>query len=46
MGDIDKDVQALRGALKAGGAAETDENKIIKLIANRNNIMRQQLRNY
>ena len=46
MGDIDKDVQALRGSLKAGGAAKTDENKIIKLIANRNNIMRQQLRNY
>ena len=46
MGDIDKDVQALRGSLKAGGAAQTDENKIIKLIANRNNIMRQQLRNY
>ena len=46
MGDIDKDVQDLRGSLKAGGAAKTDENKIIKLIANRNNIMRQQLRNY
>lgn len=46
MGDIDKDVEELKNALKAGGAAKTDENRIIKLIANRNNVMRQQLRNY
>ena len=46
MGDIDKDVEMLKSALKVGGATKTDENQIIKLIANRNNVMRQQLRNY
>ena len=46
MGDIDKDVETLKKSLKIGGAEKVDENAIIKLLANRNNIMRQQLRNY
>lgn len=46
MGDIDKDVVALNNSLKAGGAAKVDENAIIKLLANRSNVMRQQLMNY
>jgi annexin A7/11 len=46
MGDIDKDVEALKNSLTAGGATKVDENAIIKLLANRNNVMRQQLRNY
>ena len=46
MGDIDKDVEALKNSLTAGGAKKVDENAIIKLLANRNNVMRQQLRNY
>lgn len=43
MGDIDKDCEALKAALKGEGA---DENAIIKLIANRNNTQRQQLKAY
>ena len=43
MGDIDKDAQALRKALKGAG---TDEDTIIKIIANRNNTQRQQLKQY
>ena len=43
MGDIDKDVDALRNALKGAG---TDENTIIKIVANRNNTQRQQLKAY
>ena len=46
MGDIDKDVEALKNSLKSTGAAKVDENTIIKILANRNNVMRQQLRNY
>ena len=46
MGDIDKDVETLKKSLKIGGAEKVDENAIIKLLANRNNVMRQQLRNY
>ena len=46
MGDIDKDLEALKKSLKSGGAAKVDENTIIKIIANRNNVMRQQLRAY
>ena len=46
MGDIDKDVETLKKSLKIGGAEKVDENAIIKLLANRNNLMRQQLRNY
>ena len=46
MRDIDKDVETLKKSLKIGGAEKVDENAIIKLLANRNNIMRQQLRNY
>ena len=46
MGDIDKDVETLKKSLKIGGAEKVDENTIIKLLANRNNVMRQQLRNY
>ena len=46
MGDIDKDLEALKKSLKSGGAAKVDENTIIKIIANRNNVMRQQLREY
>ena len=46
MGDIDKDVETLKNSLKCGGAQKVDENSIIKLLANRNNTMRQQLRNY
>ena len=46
MGDIDKDVETLKKSLKSGGAAQVDEKAIIKLLANRNNVMRQQLRNY
>ena len=46
MGDIDKDVETLYKSLKIGGAQKVDENAIIKLLANRNNVMRQQLRNY
>ena len=46
MGDIDKDVETLFKSLKRGGAQKVDENAIIKLLANRNNVMRQQLRNY
>ena len=46
MGDIDKDVETLKKSLKTGGAEKVDENAIIKLLANRNNVMRQQLRNY
>jgi len=36
----------LKKSLKSGGAAQVDEKAIIKLLANRNNVMRQQLRNY
>ena len=43
MGDIDKDAEALRKALKGAG---TDEDTIIKIIANRNNTQRQQLKQY
>ena len=43
MGDIDKDAEALRKALKGAG---TDEDTIIKIIANRNNTQRQQLKAY
>ena len=46
MGDIDKDVETLKKSLKLGGAQKVDENAIIKLLANRNNMMRQQLKNY
>ncbi len=46
MGDIDKDVETLKKSLKSGGATQVDEKAIIKLLANRNNVMRQQLRNY
>ena len=46
MGDIDKDVEDLKKCLKIGGAEKVDENTIIKILANRSNIMRQQLRNY
>ena len=46
MGDIDKDVETLYKSLKIGGAQKVDENAIIKLLANRNNVMRQQLKNY
>lgn len=46
MGDIDKDVETLKKSLKIGGAEKVDENAIIKLLANRNNVMRQQLKNY
>ena len=46
MVDIDKDVETLKKSLKIGGAEKVDENAIIKLLANRNNLMRQQLRNY
>ena len=46
MGEIDKDFEALKKSLKSGGAAKVDENTIIKIIANRNNVMRQQLRAY
>lgn len=46
MGDIDKDVESLKNSLKSAGAAKVDENTIIKILANRNNMMRQQLRNY
>ena len=46
MGDIDRDVETLKKSLKIGGAEKVDENAIIKLLANRNNVMRQQLRNY
>ena len=46
MGDIDKDVETLKKSLKIGGAEKVDENAIIKLLANRSNVMRQQLRNY
>ena len=46
MGDIDKDVETLFKSLKRGGAQKVDENAIIKLLANRNNVMRQQLKNY
>ena len=46
MGDIDKDVETLKNSLKCGGAQKVDEDSIIKLLANRNNTMRQQLRNY
>ena len=46
IGDIDKDVEALKNSLKAEGATKVDENAIIKLLVNRNNVMRQQLRNY
>jgi hypothetical protein len=43
MGDIDRDVDALRKALKGAG---TDEDTIIKIVANRNNTQRQQLKAY
>ena len=43
MGDIDKDVEALRNSMKGAG---TDEDTIIKIIANRNNTQRQQLKSY
>lgn len=43
MGDIDKDVQALRNSLSGAG---TDEATIIKIVANRNNTQRQQLKAY
>ena len=43
MGDIDKDVETLRKAMKGAG---TDEKAIIKLIANRNNTQRQQMKAY
>jgi len=43
MGDIDKDVDALRKAMKGAG---TDEDTIIKIVANRNNTQRQQLKAY
>ena len=46
MGDIDKDIETLKNSLKSTGAAQVDEKAIIKLLANRNNVMRQQLRNY
>lgn len=46
MGDIDKDVESLKNSLKSAGAPKVDENTIIKILANRNNVMRQQLRNY
>jgi len=46
MGDIDKDIETLKNSLKSAGAAQVDEKAIIKLLANRNNVMRQQLRNY
>ena len=40
---IDKDAETLRNAMKGAG---TDENTIIKIIANRNNTQRQQLKAY
>lgn len=43
MGDIDKDAEALRKAMKGAG---TDEDAIIKIVANRNNTQRQQLKQY
>ena len=43
MADIDRDVDALRKAMKGDG---TDEDAIIKIVANRNNTQRQQLKYY
>ena len=43
MADIDRDVDALRKAMKGAG---TDEDAIIKIVANRNNTQRQQLKYY
>ena len=43
MTDIDRDVDALRKAMKGAG---TDEDAIIKIVANRNNTQRQQLKTY
>ena len=43
MNAIDKDTEALRNAMKGAG---TDENIIIKIVANRNNTQRQQLKSY
>ena len=43
MADIDRDVDALRKAMKGAG---TDEDAIIKIVANRNNTQRQQLKTY
>ena len=45
MGDIDKDVEALKIAMK-GTKEKADEDALIKLIANRNNTQRQQLKAY
>ena len=45
MGDIDKDVEALKNAMK-GTKEKADEDALIKLIANRNNTQRQQLKAY
>ena len=43
MADIERDVDALRKAMKGDG---TDEDAIIKIVANRNNTQRQQLKYY
>ena len=43
MKEIDKDAEALRNAMKGAG---TNEDTIIKIIANRNNTQRQQLKAY
>ena len=43
MADIERDVDALRKAMKGAG---TDEDAIIKIVANRNNTQRQQLKYY
>ena len=43
MGDIDRDVDALRKAMKGAG---TDEDTIIRIVANRSNTQRQQLKTH
>ena len=43
MAAIDKDAEALRNAMKE---ADKDEDTIIKIVANRNNTQRQQLKAY